>query len=194
MLIDRRIDQERWARENRERRKLPPAFGKFLMDLASWDWFVNPLSFRDGGPGSGAPVPDFALRQIKEYLLLVQRDAGPPIGWVLAEEFGRLGGRWHCHVLITGVRQLSRDFWRREANRRFGYSRIEAFNQQWGAAYYTAKYAGRSPGEIHFGGTLAGIHLATCERSRSEGGGHDVTVSAPLPKSCFHLCLSRRHR
>jgi hypothetical protein len=194
MLTDHKLLQERWPRESRERRKLPPAFGKFIAGLVSWDWFFNPLSFRDGGSGCGAPVPDFALRQIKKYLLLVQRDAGRPIGWVLAEEFGRLGGRWHCHMLITGVRQLSRDFWRREACRRFGYTRIEAFNPLQGGPYHTAKYEGRSPGEIHFGGTLAGVDLAMCEQSRSRGGGHDVAVSVALPKLHFRMILSRWHR
>jgi hypothetical protein len=24
--------------------------------------------------------------------------AGNPIGWVIPEEFGALGGRWHCHA------------------------------------------------------------------------------------------------
>ena len=173
---------------------MPPAFGKFLMDLASWDWFVNPLSFRDGGPGSGAPVPDFALRQIKEYLLLIQRNAGQPIGWVIAEQFGRLGGRYHCHVLITGVKRPSRDFWRREACRRFGYTRIELFDPRRGAAYYTAKYEGRSSGEIHFGGTLAGVDLSRCEETRSQGGGQDVAVSVALPKLHFRMILPRWHR
>lgn len=194
MLIDHRIDQERWVRENRERRKLPPAFGRFITGLASWDWFLNPLSFRDQTPHLGPPVPEFALSQIEEYLLLVQRDAGRSIGWAIGEEYGRLGGRWHCHVLVTGVKRLSRNFWQREAFRRFGYARIEIFDPRRGAAYYTAKYEGREPGEIHFGGTLAGIDLATCEQSRSEGGGHDVAVSVPLPRSYFHLCLPRRHR
>jgi hypothetical protein len=194
VLTDHRIEQGRWARERRERRKLPPAFGRFLMGLASWDWFVNPLSFRDGGPGCGAPVPDFALHRIEEYLLLVQRDAGRPIGWVIAEEFGQLGGRWHCHALITGVKHLSRNFWQREAFRRFGYTRIEAFNPRRGAAYYSAKYEGRSPGEIHIGGTLAGVDLWRCEESRSQGGGHDVAVSAALPKPHFRMILPRWHR
>ena len=194
MLVDYRIEQERWARERRERRKLPPAFGGFLMGLASWHWFFNPLSFRDQTLDSGPPVPEFALSEIKEYLLLVQRNAAQPIGWVIAEEFGRLGGRWHCHVLVTGTKGLSRDFWRREAFRRFGYTRIELFNPRRGAAYYAAKYEGKSSGEIHFGGTLAEVDLSRCEKSRSQGGGHDLAVSVALPKPYFRMTLARRHR
>ena len=194
MLIDHRLEQERWARENRERRKMPPAFGKFITGLASWHWFFNPLSFRDQTLDSGPPVPEFALSQIKEYLLLVQRDAGQPNGWVIAEEAGRLGGRYHCHVLIAGVKRLSRDFWRREANRRFGYTRIEVFDPRRGAAYYAAKYERRLPGAIHFGGFLAGCDLSKLEESRSQGGGHDVAASVALPKPHFRMTLPRRHR
>lgn len=194
MLTDHRIEQERWARENRQRRKMPRAFGMFIASLAAWDWFLNPLSFRDRLPGSGPPVPEFALGRIKEYLLLIQRDAGQPIGWTIAEEFGRFGGRYHCHVLVTGVAHLSRDFWRREAHRRFGYTRIDLFDPARGAAYYSAKYEGRLPGQIHLGGTLAGTDLSKCEGSRSQGGGQDVAISVPVPKNYFHLCLPRRHR
>jgi hypothetical protein len=194
MLTDHGVEQERWARDNRERRKMPRAYGYFIKGLASWDWFFNPLSFRDQTPESGPPVPELALSRMIEYLLLIQRDAGKQIGWVIAEQFGRLGGRYHCHVLITGVRHLSRDSWRREANRRFGYTRIEVFNPAWGAVYHSAKYEGRFPGQIHFGGTLAGIDLATCEQSRSDGGGQDVAVSVALPRPYFRMTLARRHR
>jgi hypothetical protein len=194
MLIDHRIDLERWTRENRQRKLMPRAFGKFVAELAEWDWFINPLSFRDQTPDSGPPAPEFALSQIKKYLSLIERNAGEPIGWVIAEEFGRFGGRYHCHVLISGVKRLSRDFWRREAHRRFGYTRIEPFDPARGAAYYSAKYEGRLPGQIHFGGTLAGIGLSKCEESRSQGGGLDVAISVPMTRGYFHLCLPRRHR
>jgi hypothetical protein len=89
MLTDHRIQQERWARENRQRRKMPRAFGRLIAGLAPWDWFFNPLSFQDQIPGSGPPAPELALSRLKEYLLLIQKDAGHPIGWVIAEEFGR---------------------------------------------------------------------------------------------------------
>jgi hypothetical protein len=194
MLTDHRTGQERWAREMRERRKLPRAFGRFMAGLAPWNWFFNPLSFRDQKPDSGPPAPEFALSQIKAYLSLIERNAGKPIGWVIAEEFGRLSGRYHCRVLITGVKHLSRDFWRREAFRRFGYTRIEVVNPARGAEYYAAKYEGRFPGQLHFGGTLKEIDLSICEQSQSQGGGQDVTISVPMPRSYFHLCLPRRHR
>lgn len=194
MLTDHRVEQERWARENRQHRKMPRVFGMFIAGLAAWDWFLNPLSFRDRTPGFGPPLTDLALSRITELLTLMQRNAGRPIGWVIAEEFGRLGGRYHCHALITGVARLSRDFWRREAYRRFGYTRIEVVNPARGAAYYAAKYEGRFPGQLHFGGTLKETDLSICEQSQSQGGGHDVAVSVALPKPHFRMTLARRHR
>lgn len=50
------------------------------------------------------------------------------IGWVIAEEFGRAGGRWHVHLLIRGVQSLRRKKWWRRAFLRFGRSRIEAIH------------------------------------------------------------------
>lgn len=47
------------------------------------------------------------------------------IGWVIAEEFGRIGGRWHVHILIRGASHLRRKKWWRRAFRRFGRTRIE---------------------------------------------------------------------
>ena len=50
--------------------------------------------------------------------------AASAIGWVIAEEFGRAGGRWHAHLLIRGVRHMRRKTWWKRAFRRFGRSRI----------------------------------------------------------------------
>ena len=47
------------------------------------------------------------------------------IGWVIAEEFGRLGGRWHVHLLIRGVQRIRRSKWWKRAFVRFGRTRIE---------------------------------------------------------------------
>ena len=51
------------------------------------------------------------------------------IGWVIAEEFGRHGGRWHVHLLIKGVRHLRRRKWWKRAFIRFGRSRIEPLHE-----------------------------------------------------------------
>lgn len=135
MLTDHRIEQERWARENRQRSMMPRAFGMFIASLANWDWFINPLSLRDQIPGFGPPVPGIAMNRLNEFLIRLQIDAGRLIGWVIAEELGRLRGRYHCHALITGVRHLSRQFWQREAFQCFGCTKIHLFDPKHGAAF-----------------------------------------------------------
>ncbi|HEV2177315.1 MAG TPA: hypothetical protein VGW33_08955 [Terriglobia bacterium] len=164
------------------------AFGQFIADLAPWDWFVNPFSFRV------EPVPDAAITQIEEYFALVQRQAVSPIGWMIAEEFGRLGGRYHCHALVTGVAKLRRHFWWREAFRRFGRTRIEPFDPKRGAAFYAAKYAAKALGQLHFGGTLGGVDLSVSEEPKAAGGRRDTVLSADLPRAFFRLGLGRWHR
>ena len=122
----------RWAAVRRRRAILPGAFGEFMAGLAPWDWFVT-LTFRtDIVPGQG-------VSSIREYLSDIQRSTGKPVGWALAEEFGSWGGRFHCHLLITGVGRVSRRFWWSEAFRRFGRATIEPFDPARGAAFYAAK-------------------------------------------------------
>ena len=55
----------------------------------------------------------------------IRKAATAAIGWVVAEEFGRAGGRWHVHLLVRGVQHLRRKKWWKRAFRRFGRSRIE---------------------------------------------------------------------
>lgn len=59
------------------------------------------------------------------FYFKLERISTALIGWVVAEEFGRVGGRWHVHLLIKGVRQLRRKKWWKRAFVRFGRSRIE---------------------------------------------------------------------
>jgi hypothetical protein len=156
--------------------------------LAPWDWFINPFSFRT------EPAPDAAITRIEEFFGPVQRQAPLPLGWLIAEEFGRLGGRFHCHALVTGVGELRRDFWWREAFRRFGRTRIEPFDAKRGAAFYASKYAAKQLGALHFGGTLAGVDLSLCEERGSTGGGQEVAPSSDVPKLYFRVGLKHWHR
>jgi hypothetical protein len=67
--------------------------------------------------------PNLAVR-FKEFHSIATKS----IGWVLAEEFGRVGGRYHVHLIVRGVQRVRRDlFWRRAFDR-FGRSRIEPIN------------------------------------------------------------------
>lgn len=203
MLIDHASISERWARERAARVELPEAFGNFLTGLAVWSWFVNPITF-----AGNVPCSDAAIKAIGEWLADIQAHAGgSPVGWVIAEEFGALGGRWHCHGLVSGVSQLSRRFWWSEAKRRFGRTRIEPFDAARAGTFYAAKYAAKALGKIHFGGMLAGVQLSRVVREGrrrtwddspqgSEGCGtrEIVAVSANLEKSYFRLGLGRWQR
>jgi hypothetical protein len=55
----------------------------------------------------------------------IEAEATKQVGWVIAEEYGRIGGRWHVHLLIRGVTELRRKKWWRRAFVRFGRTRIE---------------------------------------------------------------------
>ena len=154
---------------------------------------MNPVSFRDDGP-NGLTAPDAMLARLGEYFALVQRATSKPVGWVIAEEFGSLGGRYHCHALVTGVADQYRKFWWAEAFRRFGITRIEPFDRERAATFYAAKYASKQLGGLHFGGILAGKKLSDFELPTSSGGKQTVIRSAEVPKEFFRMGLGRWHR
>ena len=86
-LVDHRMRQEAWAKSKQLRAMLPNAYGEYLSKLAKWDWFVT-ITFRDILPR------DLAIARIEEWLADIQAlVGGKQIGWILAEEFGRIGGR-----------------------------------------------------------------------------------------------------
>src|SRR5258708_12553140 len=96
-LADHRMRQEAWAKSKQQRALLPEAYGEFLSKLAEWDWFVT-ITFRDIIPH------DLAMTLIEEWLADIQaRVGGKQIGWVFAEEFGRIGGAYYFHLLLAGV-------------------------------------------------------------------------------------------
>lgn len=203
-LTDHARKQERWTKRLRDRAALPQAFGDFLASLAPWSWFINPITFR-----GDAPCSDAAMKAIAEWLADIQAHAGASdVGWVIAEEFGALGGRWHAHGLIAGVSRLERKFWWREAFRRFGRTRIEPFDPEQAGTFYAAKYAAKALGQIHFGGTLSGVQLGRVMRvdgrrvwadllaARSAPcGTHGVVApSANVERTFFRLGMRRWHR
>jgi len=203
-LVDHSRETERRAKELQIRSQLPDAFGQFLSKLTVWDWFVNPITFRDE-----VQCPDAAMKRIEQWLADIEAHAGNPIGWVIPEEFGALGGRWHCHGLISGTAHLKRRFWWAEAFRRFGRTRIEPFDPARAAAFYAAKYAAKALGKIHFGGRLAGVELSHVVRPggsrRSWADSHTkssessrthavISPSANIEKDFFRLSLKNWHR
>ncbi len=189
MLRDHGRLQERWARRRRERSALPEAYGEFIVSLAAWDWFCT-ITFRNEVTDSAR-----AVAEVKAWLDLVRREAGLNFAYLIAEELGALGGRFHCHILVADVRFLNRGFWWKEAYRRFGRSRIEPCERARAASFYAAKYSAKELGEFHFGGGLEAHRIARFGDSfRLVGAtelkatqGCEVVPSASLPGDFFRL-------
>lgn len=199
-LTDHRVRQEEFMKRKQQRAVLPEVYGQFISALAEWDWFVT-ITFRE------IVVRDLAVARIEEWLADIQAAAGgKQIGWLLAEEFGRAGGRYHCHLLITGVAAQSRRFWWSEAFRRFGRSEISPFNPEQAAAFYAAKYTAKQLGLIHFGGVLSGKVLhefahaedgkrewreALNESSEGRETHNVVSPSAVMERDFYRMTLNR---
>ncbi len=228
-LLDSRECVRRSSSDSAHREQLAPAFGNFIAySLCPWDWFINPISFRDRHPemernpktgqersyrstGSiggiklfvpdpqlkawvpdfrgrvepAASVPDLALAEIKDYLFDLQEAADQPISWIIAEEFGRVGGRHHCHLLVAGVGHLRREEAWAIAFERFGRTRIEPFDPERAAAFYCAKYAAKQLGAIHFGGPLLGEPYLAVLKPGPKVGRVTVTPSPEMPRDEF---------
>jgi len=226
LLPDRALDVEQKQRDFQRRQVLASAFGDWLSNsLGPWDWFINPISFRDRHPelefnsqtgqprlyrsvgqagpvrifvddprlkswtpdcrgrrDPGPPVPDKALAEIKDFLFDLQEAAGNPIRWMVAEEFGRIGGRHHCHGLVAGVAHLRREAWWRTAFERFGRTAILPFDAEKGGAFYAAKYAAKQLGALHFGGPMPNAEFGTLLAPGPNVGGVDVVRSAEMAR------------
>ncbi len=226
LLPDRAGDVDRKQRDFERRQLLATAFGHWLANsLGPWDWFINPISFRDRHPdlernpqtglarhfqsietvgqirvfandprlkgwkpdfsgrrNPGPPVPDKAIAEIKDFLCELQEAAEKPIRWMLAEEFGRVDGRYHCHGLVAGVAHLQRSDWWQKAFERFGRTRIEAFDPERGGAFYAAKYASKLLGALHFGGPVPNSNFTANLQPRAAVGGADIVPSANMAR------------
>jgi hypothetical protein len=83
----------------------------------------------------------------------MQAAAGAPIMAAIAESYGE-GGRFHAHLLVAGVADLSIDFWRKRADRRFGGTVLEMYDGSNNACrYFIQNYFARA-GELHLEGEL----------------------------------------
>jgi hypothetical protein len=226
LLPDRAGDVERNQRDFERRQILAGDFGDWVAkSLGPWDWFINPITFRDRHPdlernpktgaprqyrstgcvgpvkifvpdprlkswepcfrgrrGAAPPVPDKALVEIKDFLLELQESAEQPIRWMIAEELGGVGGRYHCHGLVAGVGHLRRDEWWAKAFERFGRTKISLFDPTLGGAFYAAKYAAKQPGALHFGGPAPGQGFAAVLRPGPIVGRADVVQSAEMQR------------
>jgi hypothetical protein len=216
------------AEDCNQRQRVAAQFGDFIASLCQWDWFINPISFRDRhrdlerSPESGEPrtyrsvgnvgnvsyfppdpclkgwlpdykgrkspappVKDLALIEIKDYLFELQEAGEQPINWMIAEEFGTVSGRHHCHLLVAGVGHVRRDHWWKIAFERFGRTRIEPFDREKAAAFYCAKYAAKQVGGIHFGGPSPGESYAAVLTPGPQIGRVLVVGSADMARAEF---------
>lgn len=229
MLPDRIRDVEQKQVDYKCRQDLAAAFGDWIAhSLGSWDWLVNPISFRDRHPAlerdpktgeprhypikkrigpvrvfvddprlkswkpdfrgrqsPGPPVPDRALVEIKDWLFQVQEAAGNPIRWMVAEEFGSIAGRYHCHALVAGVAHLQREVWWQKAFEQFGRTKISPFDAEKGGAFYAAKYAAKKLGALHFGGPLPHAEFSALFTPGLPVGRLSVTPSAQMSREEF---------
>jgi hypothetical protein len=93
-----------------------------------------------------------ALDRLEQFLQELQEAAGRYISWLIADGFGRLSRRYHCHVLVAQVENLSIEYWQAKAAAQFGRTEIEPFDPALGGAHYVAKNALSKNGDLHFGG------------------------------------------
>jgi hypothetical protein len=59
---------------------------------------------------------------------------------------------------------------------------------------YLAKYVTKQGGELHFGGTLAGVNFSEFVKSRNAYGRKEIVTSANMGRPFFHLNNPRRKK
>src|SRR5690348_11905862 len=125
MLKDYRQDVEQFAEAAKRQKAMLVRYGKYLETLAPWYWFMT-ITARDS-PGCGAPSREWAHAELLKYFDQLRREAGQPIAWVLAEDFGNATGRFHAHALVAGVEGVPMHPWWTRAFNRLGRTKIEPF-------------------------------------------------------------------
>lgn len=151
---------------------------------------INP--WRRGFPMtcSDRPSPEFSHYVFGSLIEHLEREISSPIAFVVADQYGNAGGRFHQHALVSG-RGLDR-YPRRKVGKwlrtNAGFNRVLPFKR--GAAYYLANYIGRNLEQaewtLEMGGTQS-VHP-----HQQKAGGIEVARSANLPSDCFHHTL-RKH-
>lgn len=135
------------------------------------------------------PFTHKILAEVRLFMEMLEQSAAVPIGYIVAEEIGELNGRWHLHLLISGVTDdIRRKIWWSAAFQIWGRSRIDSYDPKRAAAFYAAKYAAKQLGAIHLCGTLRGKSMEVCE-SQNRGiavGGQDVACSDSMPSDFYH--------
>jgi hypothetical protein len=142
--------------------------------------------------GSGRPTADFANHTFAFFTSQVETRLGARLDYVVADQYGRVNGRFHQHALLAGVglerypRREMAEWLRSHA----GYSRIVPFEH--GAAYYISRYIGRDIQHANWDLRIGEQKPAGNETSKHAGV--VVVASVELPKALFHQTMFRRKR
>jgi hypothetical protein len=186
-------------------RSLELSYGDFLHELGRntvpgyWQFFGT-ITFRTpyerwqkGFPFSHSrPTPDFAHTLFQEFVAFLERTLRSRVDYVVADQFGSIGGRFHQHCLLAAdgldiyPRKRIEHWWFARA----GYSRVLPYKA--GAAHYIGRFVG-------YDIASANCHFQIGPNSRPSRkpepvGNIDVTVSPELPRNMFHMTLKGRHR
>ncbi len=118
-------------------------YGGYIRDLDDWTWFGTLTSRHKGGP---------SVTAVNRFLHDIEAAAGHPIRWVIAWEYGEIGGHLHCHFLVSKVGHLVLAKWLRRANAQFGQAHIVPYDKSQGGSFYVAQNGCSNTGRLDFGG------------------------------------------
>lgn len=132
------------------RHPLHEALGSFL-EKYPWSHFHTLTFARESGE-------EYARREWRRYLRLVQLSAGVPLQWFFGIEHGERFGRVHVHALTGNTERLPRsliaEHWRA------GFSRILDYEPGKGASHYLAKYVTKEMSEWDISDATAASSVA----------------------------------
>jgi hypothetical protein len=175
MLVDHRRERVREAQDAVRLQRSVQEYGDYIAKRAKWSLFGT-ISF------SKRLSEQSAFARVTEFLETIQRDAGSPIGWVMATDRGEIGRRLHVHILVAGVDDLQIDSWEQRACRLFGDSEFDSYDDSLAGAYYIAKNGLSPAGELYFGGPLF-------DRDRP---GRAATKSQPPEEDAYVVFIAGR--
>jgi len=181
------------ADARRSQAEIKKAWGAWLDNLASWDWWVT-LTFRDPSEadqkrGWTKIGTHYAKRAWETFIKALEGSTEEKIGWASGTEYQRWRGVPHYHALINGVGGLRRLDWMDWWYNRYGIARILPYDKTKGAGRYISKYVVKELGDIDFGGLTNNV---TCVTKALEG--NNARSENKQGSLEFHNVLSRQDR
>lgn len=143
--------------------------------------------------GSGRPHPDFAHNLFSAFTSHLEAEIGHYIDYVVADQFGSIGGRFHQHCLLSapGLDKYSRNAIWQWLHDRAGWSRI--LPSEKGAAYYISRYIGRDADKCDWNFRI-GEMSRPLEIEKQALGRVVLVHSAPVEKALLHTGFKKRKR